>query len=134
VALLELRLRARPEAVGRARNALSALAAHLPGTLVYDLRLMVSELVTNCLRHGGLAPGDPIQMTVESGDDRVRVEVVSPGRGFRPPRTPPTIYSTSGWGLFLVSRLADRWGVDARGGTRVWLEVDLPSERGIRAG
>jgi anti-sigma regulatory factor (Ser/Thr protein kinase) len=129
VALIELRLEARPEAVGRARRAIDALAGRLPGTLLDDLRLMVSELVTNCLRHGNLAPGDPILVVVDPGDRHVRMDVVSPGAGFRPPDAAPSLYATSGWGLFLVSRLADRWGVEGDGGTRVWLEVDHPQGR-----
>jgi anti-sigma regulatory factor (Ser/Thr protein kinase) len=134
VAVIDLRLEARPDAVGRARQAIDDLA-DIPAGLLDDLRLMVSELVTNCLRHGGLGPGDPIQVVVDPRDRRIRVEVVSPGHGFRPPDWAPSLYSTSGWGLFLVSRLADRWGVDSRGGTRVWLEVDrLERERSTRAG
>jgi anti-sigma regulatory factor (Ser/Thr protein kinase) len=111
--------------VGRARHALDALAGDLSATVLDDLRLMVSELVTNCLRHGGLRPEDPIDVLVSSADDRIRMEVVNPGTGFYPPGSEPSIYQTSGWGLFLVSRLADQWGVDRRGGTRVWLEVDV---------
>lgn len=133
--MIDLRLRPIPEAVGRARRAIDGLADELPQVILDDLRLMVSELVTNCLRHGGLAPQDLIQVIVDIEDGRVRMEVVSPGDGFRPPDRQPTLHSTSGWGLFLVSRLADRWGVDGRGGTRVWLEVDDPmQERGARAG
>jgi anti-sigma regulatory factor (Ser/Thr protein kinase) len=133
--VIDVRLYPRPEAVGRARRAIDGLADRLPESILDDLRLMVSELVTNCLRHGGLAPGDVIRVIVDTADGRVRVEVVSPGDGFHPPDRQPTLYSTSGWGLFLVSRLADRWGVDDRGGTRVWLEVDDPlRERGVRAG
>jgi anti-sigma regulatory factor (Ser/Thr protein kinase) len=133
VAVIDLRLEARPDSVARARRAIGDLA-DLPAHLLDDLRLMVSELVTNCLRHGRLAPGDPIQVVVDPSDRRIRVEVLSPGHGFRPPELEPTLYSTSGWGLFLVSRLADRWGVDSRGGTRVWLEVDHPErERRTRA-
>jgi len=30
----------------------------------------------------------------------------------------------SGWGLFLVDRMADRWGVDRSEGTRVWFELE----------
>jgi anti-sigma regulatory factor (Ser/Thr protein kinase) len=129
VGLIELRLEARPEAVGRARRALDALADGLSRTVLDDLRLMVSELVTNCLRHGRLKPEDHIEVFIDPTEDRVRVEVVNPGAGFRPPGSPPSLYQTSGWGLFLVSRLADRWGVEGRDGTRVWLEVGLRDER-----
>lgn len=133
--MIDVRLDPRPEAVGHARRAIDQLADHLSEGTLDDLRLMVSELVTNCLRHGGLAPRDLIRVIVEIADGRVRMEVVSPGDGFRPPNRQPNLYSTSGWGLFLVSRLADRWGVDGRGGTRVWLEVEDPmQERGVRAG
>ena len=133
MAVIELRLDARPEAVGRARKAVDALADDLPEPLLDDLRLMISELVTNCLRHGRLGPEDPIEVFVDATEDRVRVEVVNPGAGFRPPGSQPTMYQTSGWGLFLVSRLADRWGVEGRDGTRVWLEVDSQARR-TRAG
>lgn len=131
--MIELSLDARPEAVRRARRAVEQLADRLPETLLDDLRLMVSELVTNCLRHGRLRPGDRIEVSIRSTANRVRVEVVNPGSGFRPPGSDPSLYQTSGWGLFLVSRLADRWGVEADGGTRVWLEVDS-RDRESRAG
>jgi anti-sigma regulatory factor (Ser/Thr protein kinase) len=133
VGLIELRLEAEPEAVGRARHAVDALADRLPREVLDDLRLMVSELVTNCLRHGRLKPDDRIEVFIDPTADRVRVEVVNRGAGFRPPGSPPTLYQTSGWGLFLVSRLADRWGVEGRDGTRVWLEVG-PRDRRTQAG
>jgi anti-sigma regulatory factor (Ser/Thr protein kinase) len=133
VGLIELRLEARPEAVGSARRAVDVLADRLPSDVLDDLRLMVSELVTNCIRHGRLEPRDRIEVFIDPTEDRVRVEVVNPGAGFRPPGSPPSLYQTSGWGLFLVSRLADRWGVEGRDGTRVWLEVGSRDRRS-RAG
>jgi anti-sigma regulatory factor (Ser/Thr protein kinase) len=128
VGLIELRLEAHPEAVGSARRAVDVLADRLPRDVLDDLRLMVSELVTNCIRHGRLEPQDRIEVFIDPTGDRVRV-----GAGFRPPGSPPTLYQTSGWGLFLVSRLADRWGVEGRDGTRVWLEVGSRDRRS-RAG
>lgn len=124
MAAIDLTLEATPEAAGRAREAVEGLGRLITQSLLDDVRLMVSELVTNSVRHGGLSRGDRIRLLVSAGDRVVRVEVVNPGFGFRPPGTPPSIYDTSGWGLFLVSRLADRWGVDGREGTRVWFEVD----------
>jgi anti-sigma regulatory factor (Ser/Thr protein kinase) len=85
----------------------------------------VSEVVTNAVRHAGLRAGDRIRLVGRLGDRAMRVEVHDPGRGFepRPPRPDPA--RASGWGLFLVAELADRWGVE-RGnpGTSVWFEVD----------
>jgi anti-sigma regulatory factor (Ser/Thr protein kinase) len=124
VAEIDITLTASPEAVGRARHALDGIAGTIPRPLLEDLRLMVSELVTNSVRHAGLDREDPIRLLVAVKERSIRVEVVNPGRGFHAPGIQPTLYQTSGWGLFLVSRLADRWGIDERGGTRVWFEVD----------
>lgn len=124
MAEINITLTASPEAVGRARHALDGLASMIGRPLLEDLRLMVSELVTNSVRHAGLGREDPIRLLVAVKDRTVRVEVVNPGMGFQPPGIQPSLYQTSGWGLFLVSRLADRWGIDERGGTRVWFEVD----------
>lgn len=121
---IDVTLTATAEAVGLARHALDRLAGVVQRPILDDLRLMVSELVTNSVRHAGLGRQDPIRLMVAVREEVIRVEVLNPGNGFLPPGTQPTIYQTSGWGLFLVSRLADRWGVDEQGGTRVWFEVD----------
>jgi anti-sigma regulatory factor (Ser/Thr protein kinase) len=54
----------------------------------------------------------------------VRVEVWDHGHGFKPARQTPDRESMSGWGLYLVDQLADRWGVSATSGTSVWFEID----------
>jgi hypothetical protein len=56
----------------------------------------------------------------------VRVEVDDPGSGFEPRAPEPDPTKASGWGLYLVDELADRWGVGpgSRGGTRIWFELD----------
>jgi anti-sigma regulatory factor (Ser/Thr protein kinase) len=56
--------------------------------------------------------------------DLVRVEVSDRGAGFRPPTGPPPPRSASGWGLYLVDQLADRWGIDTDGDTTAWFEID----------
>jgi anti-sigma regulatory factor (Ser/Thr protein kinase) len=127
--VIDVTLTATAEAVGLARHALERLGSQVHQPLLEDLRLMVSELVTNSVRHAGLGRQDPIRLLVTLKDELIRVEVVNPGSGFHPPGIQPSIYQTSGWGLFLVSRLADRWGVDERGGTRVWFEVDRVGAR-----
>jgi integral membrane sensor domain MASE1/anti-sigma regulatory factor (Ser/Thr protein kinase) len=109
-----------------ARSALSPLAGALPTEVYLDLSLLVSELVTNSVRHAGLRARDEIRLQVETSARLLRVEVSDPGGGFGaklPERDPK---GPGGWGLFLTERLADRWGVDREGGwTTVWLEVDL---------
>jgi anti-sigma regulatory factor (Ser/Thr protein kinase) len=91
-----------------------------------DLRLLVSELVTNSVRHARLGPGDRIRLQVEISDRVLRVEVSDPGEGFVANIPEPGARGPGGWGLFLTERLADRWGIDRDGEwTTVWLERDL---------
>jgi anti-sigma regulatory factor (Ser/Thr protein kinase) len=91
-----------------------------------DLRLLTSEIVTNALRHAGLKAGDSIALAVEASPDRVRVEVADPGPGFDPDSLQePTPSQVAGFGLFLVKKLADRWGVRRNRLTRVWFELTL---------
>jgi anti-sigma regulatory factor (Ser/Thr protein kinase) len=113
-----------------------ALARHelegwLPDSLAESergaLRLLVSELVTNSVRHAA-ASSTPVGLALRIADGTVRVEVHDGGSGFEPgtpqPRSAEAGYG--GYGLFLVERMASRWGVETDDGTRVWFELDLP--------
>jgi anti-sigma regulatory factor (Ser/Thr protein kinase) len=109
-----------------ARAAVEVLSQALPDDTYADLRLVVTELVTNCVKHGHLAPDDRVLVTVRLLEDRVRVEVEDCGHGFsyRPTR-PPSTDAEGGRGLYIVSRIADRWGVEANDETLVWAELSL---------
>lgn len=121
---LDLRFPAAPEAVPGARRALGRLEGEAPPGLLDDVRLLVSELLTNSVRHAGLDEDDLIEVRVDWSHAGFRVEVVDQGLGFEPGPPVPSPDGQSGWGLFLVNRIADRWGVDRRDGTRVWFEID----------
>jgi hypothetical protein len=54
----------------------------------------------------------------------VRVEVADKGNGFGGRPRPPDPGRAGGWGLYIVEKLASRWGVMEGGGTRVWFEID----------
>jgi anti-sigma regulatory factor (Ser/Thr protein kinase) len=117
-------------AAGDARRALERLAGALTEPQLRDVRLLTSELVTNAVRHAGLGPGDRIGLRVSLDPHALRVEVRDPGHGFvrRPP--PPDPERASGWGLFLVEAVADRWGMEGTDpGTRIWFELDLDGRR-----
>ena len=116
------------EAPGRARLALRGLRGHVDREIAEDVRLLVSELVTNSLRHTGTAG---IRLEVWGSDTTVRVEVFDEGRGFDVPHAPRP-GDVSGWGLFMVDRLADRWGVETDDLTRVWFEFSRPGAGGRR--
>jgi len=119
---LTLRLNPGPEAVPAARKALDGLSGMLEKTVWEDCRLLVTELVTNGVRHG--SERGPVGVAVTVDDERVRVEVSDCGRGFSPPDAPmPHADGTGGWGLQLVDRVAAQWGVDIGDVTRVWFEL-----------
>jgi len=122
---IELRLPVGPLAPGDARHALDRLTGVVDSTQLDEIRLLVSELVTNSVRHAGMVPGDWIGFRVVMEGESVRVEVADRGPGFASLQPVPTMYQDSGWGLYLVEQIADRWGVDRAAGTCVWFEVDL---------
>jgi anti-sigma regulatory factor (Ser/Thr protein kinase) len=121
---VEHELAVTPEAAAVARHALDDLGDAVPDTKLRDVRLLVSELVTNAVRHANLEAGDIILLVFEVADTAFRVEVHDPGGGFVPTAPAPDPARPSGWGLYLVAELADRWGVDSDESTRVWFELD----------
>ena len=121
---LERELPVSPEAASEARHALDDFSEELSDARLRDVRLLVSELVTNAVRHANLDDGDVIGLVVEVLDGALRVEVHDPGGGFVPSAPSPDPARPSGWGLYLVAELADRWGVDSEDRTLVWFELD----------
>jgi len=121
---LSLRCHASPEVASVARRVLSALESHLAPGLMNDLRLLASELVTNSIRHAANGSAEAVGMEVSISNEVVRLEVSDPGTGFEDATPRPAADKASGWGLYLVDQLADRWGVIREHGTRVWFEID----------
>ena len=115
-----------PEAGVAARRAVVAGDDDLPVAVQEDVLLLVTELVSNAVRHAGVGPDETVHVEVRRWSQRVRVEVVDPGTDFRriPPRS--STDDPGGWGLVLVDRIAARWGV-GRGSSRtcVWFELEL---------
>jgi anti-sigma regulatory factor (Ser/Thr protein kinase) len=120
-------IRLGPSAPGEARRALDGLSPIVPSGALHDLRVVVSELVTNSVRHSGLDAGAPIHLQVRANERSVRIEVTDRQGGFTVlPRPPARLEEqSSGWGLYLVDRLVDRWGKVPDDG--VWVELDLPA-------
>ncbi len=121
---LEFELTGGPYAVTAARLALSDIDDLVDESLAFDVRLLVSELVTNSVRHAQIGSEDSIGLQVTVDEQQVRVDVVDRGPGFEPPEHDPTADDArdNGWGLFFVTQLADRWGVEREEG-RVWFEI-----------
>jgi anti-sigma regulatory factor (Ser/Thr protein kinase) len=86
---------------------------------VADVLLVVNELVSNAYRY----TSEPSFLRVVVEPQRIRVEIAHDARAHPPLRK--VSRPQRGYGLVLVARLSDRWGVDrAHGGTVVW--ADLP--------
>ena len=122
---INLRLTPESEAISEARHALDRLADVLPPGKLDDVRLVVSELVTNSVLHAGLSPDDQIRLSVEASAVSVRGKVCDPSPGFRTPsKLGPRPDFSGGWGLPIVDRISDRWGVDRNSYACVWFEID----------
>jgi anti-sigma regulatory factor (Ser/Thr protein kinase) len=109
------------EAGSAARRAVRAGDGAVPSSAREDILLLVSELVTNAVRHAGVGPDQSLRVELTRSPRRVRVEVVHPGNGFRHKPARPSSDADGGWGLILVDRIADHWGITSRAAdTRVW--------------
>jgi len=116
-------------AVGAARDAVIEQATTLPRETLEDLQLLVSEVVTNAVRHGGGSEGEPITLRLVERPGTIRVEVSDDGPGFE--RHSPTPRTDGGWGLFFVDKLASRWDVESTPrSTLVWFEMDAAPDGG----
>jgi len=118
---VDLELPSSADAPASARRALTRLSGRVSEGRLRDVVLLVSELVTNAVRH---ASGDQVRLVVTLDDRALRVEVHDPGAGFDLREPAPDPVRPSGWRLYLVAELADRWGVDRAPRTRVWFEMD----------
>lgn len=123
---ISVEFEAGPTAAAAARNALLALEGRMDEALLSDVRLLVSELVTNSVRHAEIAPHAHVWMEVRVTPNTVRVEVADSGKGFEVVPRDTDRSRPGGWGLYLVDRMTDRWGVARNNLTRVWFEIDQP--------
>jgi anti-sigma regulatory factor (Ser/Thr protein kinase) len=112
-----------PLAPGLARNWVEGLPVER--SVARDLRLLTHEVVSNSVQHSGMGPKDPVRLNIFLDSERVRIEVWDRGPGFTVRPRPPARSNERGMGLFVLDRLADRWGVQSGECTCVWFEVDL---------
>lgn len=122
----EQALRARPDAIGEARMYVrDRLADVLSPPKLYEAELLMSELVTNAVRHANVGEGAVIRIAIDVEPRTVHVSVMDAGEGFDLSKlVTKSPDSGGGWGLFLIETLADRWGVDASLPHKVWFEID----------
>jgi anti-sigma regulatory factor (Ser/Thr protein kinase) len=119
---IEVGLPGTARAAQQAREALKALVGLLAPERFEDLRLLVTEVVANSVRHAG-AVGECgyLWLKVFASERLVRVEVRDAGLGFdKADLVTPGLDEGSGRGLFLVDQIANSWGVTTEDGTCVW--------------
>jgi anti-sigma regulatory factor (Ser/Thr protein kinase) len=90
-----------------------------------DVMLVISELVTNAVRHVSRVPGeDTVSVAIGVAEPRLRIEVCDRGTGFAIEDVDrPTLDAPDGRGLFIVDAIAMRWGSSRRGRHCVWTEI-----------
>jgi anti-sigma regulatory factor (Ser/Thr protein kinase) len=117
-------LAATPEAGSAARRALLAGNGALPSSVRDDVLLLLTELVTNAVRHAVAGADRLVRVELLQCSRRVRVAVRDEGTGFAREATRFGRDEPDGWGLFLVDRIADCWAVvPTATGTCVWFEI-----------
>lgn len=119
---LDVRLSPSPQAAAEARRSLEALRPGVDDRILDEAILLVSEIVSNSVRHAGLDRLDAIEVHVRGEGSGVHVDVFDPGPGFdvdqlRGPQP------DGGWGLWLLDRLSVDWGVERGDMTHVWFEL-----------
>ena len=120
---LELELPCDLRAPSAARRAVEPLGQGLPADVRFNLRLLVSELVANSVRHAGRNGGGTVQVRARLDPDRVHVEVHDDGTfDWRAPG-PSAVDAEGRRGLPLVAALSSRWGLTFDGGTTAWFEL-----------
>jgi anti-sigma regulatory factor (Ser/Thr protein kinase) len=106
-----------------ARRALDHLEPTLGDEALDQLQLLVTELISNSVRHGELTDDSEIAVDVFLFDSTIYAEVRDDGVGFTPHTPDPNPLRSSGWGLWLLDTLAHRWGIDGAAGTTAWFEM-----------
>jgi anti-sigma regulatory factor (Ser/Thr protein kinase) len=108
------------DAPAAARRALDGIHHGLDVELEYTVKLLLSELVSNSVKHCGKGS---VQVEIEAVDRSIRVDVIDCGPSFEPAPRVAELDVAGGWGLVLVDQLASRWG-SSGGSAHVWFEID----------
>jgi two-component sensor histidine kinase len=74
--------------------------------------LLVSELVSNTVRHGDCQPDDTLELLIDRESESLRVAVCQRSVIGALRVATDQVVREGGWGLMLVDKLAEEWGVD----------------------
>lgn len=113
-----------PESIPAARRYVGEALGHVPVALCQTASLLVSELVTNAVRHAG-GRDFVVEIQTYADEGRLWIGVTDTDAGL-PVLRSPAVTSENGRGIQLVSTLADSWGARRRRHTTektVWFEL-----------
>ena len=119
MAELRIRLASTNDAPRISRQRIAEIRSEL-GPRFDDVALVISELVSNSVRHAG---NGSLLVSVRSEGTKIRLEVADNGPCFDTdhPRG-------DGLGLSIVDKLADSWGIEPEGMCTVWAELALTED------
>ncbi len=117
-------------ALARRRVVSDLSGHHVEQTALEDIALVVSELVSNAVRHARAVPGAGVNIGWECAEDAVQLRVTDGGsRNAAPHVRHAGPSDTTGRGLAVVRTLAQEWGVEqGADGTTVWARIVTPCE------
>jgi two-component sensor histidine kinase len=126
--LLDLRLPADPIAPSMARRAISNELAASREETVHAVGLIITELIANSVKHARFLGNQGPHVAVWRLDGHLRVEVQDSGPCFESGKVgPPASDAAGSWGLYLVDKPSERWGVQSGSNEcTVWAEVEAP--------
>jgi serine/threonine-protein kinase RsbW len=120
---VRLSIPARAEYIALARLALSGLAAiaALSEETVADLKLALTEAVSNSVRHAYADGSGFVSVAYELSRDTLAIEVLDDGEGFDPER-PPALegeeLTEGGLGIAIIRTIADDFELQSQPGVR----------------
>jgi anti-sigma regulatory factor (Ser/Thr protein kinase) len=120
---MELQRNVRAPAIARSAVSEQLLAVGIDGSLGQTIVLLVSEVVSNAVRHSAAPEEAAIALEARITEQSVRIAVTDAGEGFTPRQRDPERLG-EGYGLYLLEKASSRWGVAREGGTTVWFEVE----------
>ena len=125
---LGLQLSGKPDAGLAARHARLASNGVLPTCVRDDVLLLLTELVSNAIRHADAGPEQTVRVELHRWPHLIRVAVFDEGTSFTHPKRFRRDDS-GGWGLYLVDQIANRWAVTpTTSGTCVWFEIEYEDD------
>lgn len=115
-----------PASVSGVRKRLCAelLASGVYEEIADDAAVIISELISNALRHARPLPSGDIRVSWSHEGDLIQLAVSDGGSMTEPRRTRAALSSLGGRGLSIVETLSDGWGVSHDDdSTTVWANL-----------